>query len=242
MELPVTLHDKIIKLWNIRDSHKITTLQGHFDTIYSVNFSPDGELLGSGGGYNTVKIWNLENGNNIFTKQEHPKPCFDGQLCIFHVAVIKFSPDGTMLASGSDDGTIKLWNATDGNEIMTLQDQGYLAPVQSLDFSPNGKLLASGSRDGTIKLWNARDGSEISTLTHSDAYVVMSLNFSLDGKMLASGSADKTIKLWNLDLDDLLTHGCKWLYGYLKNNPNISDKDSTLCDEVLKSEPELRTP
>lgn len=106
-----------------------------------------------------------------------------------------FSPDNQRIASGGQDGTIKLW-AVDGREILTFQGR-HADDVLSVAFSPDGKLLASGSSDKTIKLWTVADGKELSTLSgHTEN--VWSVAFSPDGELLASGSADKTIKLWSM--------------------------------------------
>ncbi len=67
-----------------------------------------------------------------------------------YVRSVSFSPDGTLLASGSDDDTIRLWDVATGEEIRTLT--GHTSVVTSVSFSPDGTLLASGSRDNTIKL------------------------------------------------------------------------------------------
>jgi WD40 repeat protein len=68
------------------------------------------------------------------------------------LSCLDFSPDGSLLVSGSSDNTIKLWNVADGHEILTLQ--GHSAGVNSVSFSPDGKFLASGSKDQHVKLWN----------------------------------------------------------------------------------------
>jgi WD40 repeat protein len=108
---------------------------------------------------------------------------------------VSFSPDGSLLASGSDDKTIKLWRVSDGSLVRTLT--GHTNRVWSVSFSPDGSLLASGSWDKTIKLWRVSDGSLVRTLTgHTDW--VNSVSFSPDGRLLASGSWDKTIKLWRV--------------------------------------------
>ncbi len=106
---------------------------------------------------------------------------------------ISLSKDGEIIASASDDSTIKLWTSY-GEEIATLK--GHEGAVYSVSMSNNGKVLASGSQDGTVKLWS-RDGKILTTMKgHRGA--VNSVTFSGDGKTIASGGVDGTIKLWNL--------------------------------------------
>ncbi len=108
---------------------------------------------------------------------------------------VSFSPDSQTLASGSDDKTIKLWNAETGKVTRTLS--GHSDWVMSVDFSPDGQMLASGSDDKTIKLWNIKTGEVVHTFSDHKSWI-RSVRFSPDGQMLASGSDDKTIKLWNV--------------------------------------------
>ena len=121
---------------------------------------------------------------------------------------VAFSPDGTILASGSDqlwltsgipctvpkNKTIKLWNLKTGK----VRIFGYTGNFRTVAFSPNGRIFASGSSKGAIIFWDVKTGTEIRTLIgHIGG--VFSIIFSPDGTKLISGSHDKTIKLWDVE-------------------------------------------
>jgi WD40 repeat protein len=107
---------------------------------------------------------------------------------------VSFSPDGSLIASGSLDKTIKIWRVSDGSLVRTLT--GHTNRVESVTFSPDGSLIASGSDDNTIKIWRVSDGSLVRTLKGHTSYVI-SVTFSPDGSLIASGSLDETIKIWS---------------------------------------------
>ena len=111
------------------------------------------------------------------------------------VSSVSFSPDGTTLASGSYDGTVKLWDVATRTNIATLQ--GHTSVVWSVSFSPDGATLASGSTDRTVKLWDVATRTNIATL-QGHTSMVHSVSFSPDGTTLASGSRDNTVKLWDV--------------------------------------------
>ncbi|MEG3970153.1 WD40 repeat domain-containing protein [Microcoleus sp. T2B6] len=127
------------------------------------------------------------------------------------VNAVSFSPNGKLLATSSDDKTVKLWDTTTGKQINTLT--GHTNRVLAVSFSPNGKLLATSSDDKTVKLWNTTTGKQIKTLTgHTNR--VLAVSFSPDGKRLATGSADNTVKLWDTTGKEIntLTGHTDWVW------------------------------
>jgi WD40 repeat protein len=122
------------------------------------------------------------------------------------VHALAISPDGKVLASGSDDNTIKLWSWPACKLLATLK--GHKFDVRALAISPDGMILVSGSQDQTIKFWSLPGGTLLATLEgDKDKDHFCALAISPDGKILASGAADladQGIKLWSLPGGKLL--------------------------------------
>ncbi|KAK4443458.1 putative vegetative incompatibility protein HET [Podospora aff. communis PSN243] len=112
----------------------------------------------------------------------------------YPVNSVAFSPDSKLVASGSYDNTIKIWDAATGACTQTLE--GHSSYVRSVAFSHDSKLMASGSDDKTVKIWDAATGACTQTLEGHSSYV-RSVAFSHDSKLVASGSDNNTVKIWD---------------------------------------------
>jgi WD40 repeat protein len=106
---------------------------------------------------------------------------------------VALAGDGWLVASGSLDGTVKLWDTATGRLLATLR--GHTGVVNRVEVSSAGRLVASGGGDGTVRLWEAPSGRLLATL-QGHAAGVWGVALSADGQLVASGSLDGTAKLW----------------------------------------------
>ncbi|RAH40629.1 WD40 repeat domain-containing protein [Aspergillus brunneoviolaceus CBS 621.78] len=206
----------------------LQTLEGHGGWVQSVVFSHDSKLLASASHDNTVKLWNAASGACLQIFKGHSGSVHGASLQTLKnhsgwIQSVVFSHDSKLLASASDDKTIRLWITVSSACLQTLKGHGswvqsvvfshdskllasasrdettlkdHSSLVQSVVFSHNSKLLASASYDKTVKLWDAASGTCLQTLKGHSSWV-QSVVFSHNSKLLASASHDKTVKLWN---------------------------------------------
>jgi WD40 repeat protein/transcriptional regulator with XRE-family HTH domain len=187
--------DQTLKLWDAQSGHCLRTLDGYSNWVLAIAFSADGQMLASGSEDRCVRVWDVETGDCLRTLQGHTH-----LISSVAFAAVDESESARMedtcyvMASGSDDRTIRIWNYQNGEHLRTLH--GHSSWVQSVSFSADRAWLASGSRDQTVRVWDWRTGECLHTL-QGHSHRVKSVAFSSQGTLLASSSDDHTIKLWD---------------------------------------------
>ncbi|KAG8714279.1 hypothetical protein FRC09_017796 [Ceratobasidium sp. 395] len=127
----------------------------------------------------------------VFSSDDQPEPGHSGS-----VISVMYSPDGAYIASGSDDSTVRIWDARDGQPAgPPLKDHD--GPVTSVAYSPDGSHIASDSGDNTIRIWDARTGQAIGQPLEGHTSWVSSVAYSPDGAYIASGAGDNTVRIWD---------------------------------------------
>ncbi|WPK25201.1 hypothetical protein PUMCH_002505 [Australozyma saopauloensis] len=175
-------------------THSSTAIAGHSSTILCCQFAPnDSGRMCSGAGDSTARIWDCNTNTPFKTLSGHT----NWVLCV------AYSPCGTMIATGSMDNTVRLWNAATG-EALGAPLQGHAKWISSLTWEPlhlvkEGETprIASGSKDGTVKVWDSSRRVCLMTLSgHSNAVSCVKWSGS---NILYSGSHDKTIRAWDIE-------------------------------------------
>jgi WD40 repeat protein/serine/threonine protein kinase len=220
--LAVSKSGEAVEIWDASlDAHKPTAILQYdpfessgpfrYDTVSSIDWTPDSQrflhlsqtgrgalwavaasnpLLGFGYPGGGRRRWGKQNQSGLW------------------------SPDGKRFAAGCEDGTVRVWDASKGTEVLSLRSHS--AQVSCVPWGPEGKRLASGSADHTVKLWDAITGKLLITFTGNLA-PIMEVAWNPNGQQVASLSEDGAVKVWQLTTHKPLftneTNGNPFNYG-----------------------------
>jgi serine/threonine protein kinase len=166
-----------------------SNLDSHNGFVYTIQFSPDGKILASGGADRKIKLWNTDTGKIIYT--------LDGHQDV--VTAIQFMPNGKILASGGTDRTIRFWDLEHKQLLKTIE--AHEQKIHALAISQDGKIIISGSSDRTVQIRQLGTTTHHILQGHQDA--VLTVAISPDRQTIASGSIDGMVNLWDTDTQQL---------------------------------------
>lgn len=193
-------NDNKIRLWSLLVGAEVASPGSHHDWVTALCFSNDSRLLASGCIDGRIKLWDIQ---NLFTHdsiiQNNLKPSMY-QVETFlgthenSICSLTFSSDNNVLASGDENGTIRLWDISSNLPLSTLT--GHTGAVYTLCFLDDYMLVSGGGKDNVIRIWDTFKKQEIRILKgHSSP--VRTLTFINDTSILASSGDDGTIFLWD---------------------------------------------
>jgi WD40 repeat protein len=184
--------DKTLKSWTFEGAwSERKPLGPHVFRVLSLDFNPDGTLLAAGGGEPSrsgeIKVWEVGKGMLVRSLDTlHSDTVFG----------VRFSPDGSKLASAAADKFLKVTRVADGKELKSFE--GHTHHVLAVDWKSDGKQLVSGGGDNVIKLWDFEAGEQLKTLPAAGKQVT-SVRWVPGKPSVAGASGDKQVRLWNPD-------------------------------------------
>ena len=158
----------------------------------SVDLGPAGRLLAVQSieeGVPNVLVWDIETAKEVLAVAHFPA----------WIGVVQFSPDGSQLLTGGEDGTVRIWDLASGDLIRAFT--GHTGPVEDATWSSDGTVIVSGSHDGTVRVWDAATGATLLVLEGHDSFPFVDI--SPNGTYIAT-STPGVIRVWTLDVDELV--------------------------------------
>jgi len=194
--------DDLVCIWNIGEKELVRTIKEHEATIFSLDFSPDGNILLTSDTVGRCKVWAAQpNHSLVLAEVEEAHDLGVNSVCFSPLHSCGVMKTSYSVATCGNDGFLSLWALVAGAEnSMHLARRvfAHQGSAMCVHFAADGQTVASSGGDKVIKIWVAEDLTCLSLLEGHERYV-MACAFSMSGKLLASGSSDRTFKVWILD-------------------------------------------
>lgn len=188
--------DATVKIWDAATGAHMDTLVGHMAGVSCVAWTPDSNTLASGSDDKAIRLWDRVTGRPKTTARKsagQEMAPLRGHHNYIHC--LAFSPKGNILASGSYDEAVFLWDVRAGRLMRSLP--AHSDPVAGIDFCCDGTLVVSCSTDGLIRVWDTSTGQCLRTLVHEDNPAVSNVCFSPNGRFVLAFNLDNCIRLWD---------------------------------------------
>ena len=206
--------DGVLRVWDLTTSdlpREPIILKGFDDDISDVEISKDGSWLGAGSLDGTARLWDIQQGSEILSKDIFTANPFLLAPHDYGINSVAISSDNKLLASGGEDNLARIWQFDDirifpiGNHNLSYAELlGHTDVIYTLEFSPNNRWLATGSDDSNILLWDLKHDNDLSSpilLEGHDSWINV-VKFSPDNHWLVTASNDGSARLWNVEQED----------------------------------------
>jgi len=179
--------DQSTRVWNIHQYGEIGGFSGYMPSSNAVAISPDGKTAVVDI-HKTLQLWDIAS--------EEKKEVFRGH---FHlISSLMYTPDGSMIISGSYDHTMRSWDITDGQTINTFK--GHKDRINDISITKDGRYLASVSEDRSLKVWDLANGNEEAMATFQAGDALRSCAFAPDGVTIVAGDKSGRVHFLRLEL------------------------------------------
>lgn len=174
-------------VWEWQSESYILKQQGHFDSINSITYSPDGQRVITTADDGKIKVWDINSGFCIVTFTEHTSG----------VTACEFAKRGNVLFTASLDGSVRAWDLIRYRNFRTFTAPTRLS-FSSIAVDPSGEVVCAGCLDSfDVHVWSVQTGQLLDQLAGHEG-PVSSLSFAPTGGIMASGSWDHTVRIWNI--------------------------------------------
>lgn len=197
--------DGKITIRDLENGQVVDEFQAHDAVIADAAFSPDDRLLATSGEDHLAHLWDLASGEQLHSFQLPVTTLEGGDEFVPSITGLAFSPDGTVLATTSDDTTVRVWDVTSGQQLALLE--GHTGTTWTPSFAPDGsRLVTAGDYpDMTARIWDLATGSTEHVLA-GHAWQLAGAAFSPDGTTVATASIDGTARMWDADTGKVRVH------------------------------------